>query len=101
MFGHTTTIGEMRLAHSLHLQFTPQIGACGKPLVVPHNRRPQARTDGKWEERSRAIVVELRVAWGCRRMVGPAVQLPALVADGCDALVATRVMPTAVWRMTT
>ena len=39
--------------------------------------------------------------WGSRGdvepMVGLAVQLPALGADGCDALVATGVMPAGVW----
>jgi hypothetical protein len=40
------TIRETRLPTPLHLQFTPHRGACGKPRVVPHNRRPQARTYG-------------------------------------------------------
>jgi hypothetical protein len=83
---------------SLHLQFTPHRGAYGKPRVVPHNGRPQARTYGNGRS-------ELRVCC-CRRgsrgdvepMVGLAVQLRALGAEGCDALVATGVTPAAVWR---
>ena len=41
-------------------------------------------------------------AYGSREdvepMVGPVVQLRALGAKGCDALVATGVTPTGVWR---
>jgi hypothetical protein len=35
---------------------------------------------------------------GVEPMVGGAVQLRALGAEGCDALVATGVTPTGVWR---
>jgi hypothetical protein len=50
-----------------------------------------------------SISVPRRVpTYGPRRdvvpMVGLAVQLRALVAAGCDALVATGVTPTGVWR---
>ena len=39
----------------LHFQFISRRGACGKPRVVPHNRRPQARAYGNGRREMRVL----------------------------------------------
>jgi hypothetical protein len=51
---HRTT-SERRLARSSSSNVS-RAGACGEPWVVPHNRRPQAGSYGKWEERNACVV---------------------------------------------
>jgi hypothetical protein len=73
-------------------------GACGKPRVVPHNRRPQARTYGNGRSEMRVLLSTYGSRGDVEPMVGLAVQLRALGAEGCDALVATGVTPDGAWR---
>src|SRR3989442_7586801 len=89
---------ERGLPTPLHLQFTPHRGACGKPRVVPHNRRPQPRTYGNGEERMRVLLSTHLSRGDVEPMVGLAEQSRALRAEGCGAVVATGVTPAAVSR---
>ena len=82
----------------LYLQFTPHRGACGKPRVVPHTRRRQPRTYRHREERTRVLLSTHLSRRDVEPMVGLAEQSRALPAEGRDAVIATGVTPTAVWR---
>ena len=69
-----------------------------KPRVVPHNRPPQVRTYGNGRSEMRVFLSTYRSRGDVEPMVRFAVQLRALGAEGCDALVASGVTPAGVWR---
>jgi vancomycin aglycone glucosyltransferase len=74
------------------------MGACGKPRVVPHNRRPQTRAYGNGRSEVRVLLSTYGSRGDVEPMVGLAVRLWVLGAEGCDALVATDVTPAGAWR---
>jgi hypothetical protein len=78
--------------------FIPHEGAGGKPPVVPHNRRSQARSYGNGRSEIRVLLSTSGSRGDAEPMMGLALQLRALGAEGCEALVATGVAPAGVWR---
>lgn len=71
--------------------------ACGKPRVVLYNRRPMARTYGNASGEMRVLSSTYGSRGNGEPMVGLAVRLRALGAEGCDALAAGGVVPAGVW----
>jgi hypothetical protein len=84
--------------HSLHLRIYKAHRACGKPEVVPHNRRPQARTGVHGRREMRLLLSTHGSYRDAEPMARLALELRALGAEGCDALVATGIVPAGVRR---